>query len=185
MKRISVMQLHVLPAGFLLPLACLFFVSGLLYTLDIKGSVDKQKIELPLAQPFKPDLETLMQLTSRALLQRQLPVPDGEPSIKKNKKGVFVFRWNSLARSATIKAKRNDQNLTLVYRQRSLLTRVMRIHRAEAGVLFQAFSTLLAVGLMAVLFSGVYLALGIPRLRLPLLISVTMGTTLFCLFLLV
>ena len=40
--RNRVVQLHLLLAGFLLQLAIIYFASGVLYTLDIKGHIEKE-----------------------------------------------------------------------------------------------------------------------------------------------
>ena len=82
-SRYRIMQMHMLLAGFLLPIAIIYFISGALYTLDIKGHIEKQKITLHLEKPFTPDLERLTELTKAALLQRDLPLPDGEPVLRK------------------------------------------------------------------------------------------------------
>jgi hypothetical protein len=63
----------------------------------------------------------------------------------------------------------------LTYRERSPLAQVMRVHRAEAGPLVRIFSVSMAIALLVILASGVFLALGIPKLRRTAMLSLGAG----------
>jgi len=41
-QRMLIIQLHAVLACFFMPMALLYFISGALYSFDIKGDVDKQ-----------------------------------------------------------------------------------------------------------------------------------------------
>ena len=168
----------MLLAGFLLPMAIIYFISGALYTLDVKGHIDKQEIALKLEQPFSPDLEKLTTVAERALLARQLPLPDGEAVLRK-KRGSYELRWDDLSRVVTLVPGRDAYSATLTIRERSLLTQVMRIHRAEAGITFKILAVILAAGLVIIFSTGVLMAHNIPRLRRPVLLAIAAGLTTF------
>lgn len=172
------MQLHMLLAGFILPVAILYFIGGLLYTSDIKGSIDKQEFILQLDEPFKPDLDILFSLTKRALTDNQLPYPDAEPRLKK-KKGVYELRWGDLSHYVKLSGRPKDRVATLVFKKRSPLAQMMRIHRADAGIAFKVLSLIMAAGLILIFASGVYMAMSIPRFRKPLIFSISLGMALF------
>lgn len=177
-SRYRIMQAHMLLAGFLLPIAIIYFVSGALYTLDIKGHVEKQKITLQLESPFTPDLERLTALTKQALLARQLPLPDGEATLRK-KHGSYELRWGGLAHVATLTSGHKPRSALLTFRERSPLTQIMRIHRAEAGTTFKVLAIIMAVGLVIIFSTGVFMARTMPKLRRPILLAVAAGLSTF------
>ncbi len=53
-KRSKIIRWHMLLAIFLLPLALIYFISGALYTLDIKGSIQKETFSLQLEKYNAP-----------------------------------------------------------------------------------------------------------------------------------
>lgn len=157
-----------------MPMALLYFISGALYSLDIKGDVDKRVYTVALRQPFAPDLAQLSEPITAALEQRELSLPRGEPAISR-KKDSYEFRWGDLRRLVVAKPTDDPLQVELVYRQRSPLTQVMRIHRAEAGSVLSLVSSSMAFALILILASGVYLALGMPRLRHTALLALGAG----------
>lgn len=180
-NRFKIIQLHMLIASFLLPLAALYFISGALYTLGIKGSVAKQTFEVALAKPFEPNLELLTAVAGQALVERALPIPGGEPGLKK-KKGVYTFRWDGLRYSLTMVEGKSGGSVVLTYRERSLLTQLMRIHRGEAGALFKFLSIAAVAGLLFVFASGLYLAYTVTKFRRPSLIAMALGAVVLMVF---
>lgn len=173
------MRWHMLLAGFLLPLALVYFIGGALYTLDIKGHVSRQDFVIPLDQVFTPDLDWLVRLTTAELTARGLPVPGGEPALRK-KNGRYELRWGDLSHAVKVIAEPESGNVSVTFRERSLLTQVMRVHRAEAGTAFKVLAVILALGLILIFASGVQMAMGVPRMRAPVAIAagcglVTMG----------
>jgi hypothetical protein len=174
MPRLLIIKLHAIMACFFLPMALLYFISGALYSLDIKGSVDKQVYRLALDRPFAPDLAQLSDTVTAALEQHSLPLPGGHPSLAR-KKDSYEFRWGDVRRLVVVQSTDDPLHLELVYRQRSPLTQIMRIHRAEAGSLIRLLAVSMAAALVLVLASGVFLALGMPRLRRTALLALGTG----------
>lgn len=177
-SRQYIMRAHLLLAGFILPIAILYFVSGALYTIDIKGSVKRQTFKLQLETPFTPNLDYLVQVTQQALKERQIEQPEGDPVLKKKRSG-YELRWGDMTTVITLRPSNNVHTATLTVRQRSLLTQVMRIHRAEAGILFKVLAVVMVCGLIAMFATGVQMARHIPALRRPLVIAVTAGLLTF------
>jgi len=173
-QRMLVIKIHALLACFFIPLATLYFISGALYSLDIKGRIDKQTFSLPLGQPFTPNLALLSEVAARALVDHGLEAPGGEPLIAR-KKGSYQYRWGDLHRLVVIEPTADPLQVEFVYRERNPLAQVMRVHRAEAGWPIVTLSVTMATALLTILASGVYLAVGMPKLRRPALLALGAG----------
>ena len=173
-QRMLIIKLHAFLACLIMPMAALYFVGGALYSSDIKGDIDKQVFEIPLESPFVPELARLSVLARAALDQRHLLLPGGEASIAE-KKGSYEYRWGDLKRLVVIRPTSDPLQVELTYRERSPLAQVMRVHRAEAGPLVRIFSVSMAIALIVILASGVFLALGIPKLRRTAMLSLGAG----------
>lgn len=184
MTRYQMIQMHMLLAAFLLPLALMYLVSGILYTLDVKGHIKKQEIMVPLEQAFVPNLEDLKKQTINILKQKHMPTPGGEPSLKK-RKGVYELYWSDLKYAVKLQATSHPMTARLTVKKRNFLAQVMRIHRAEAGLVFQVFTIILVLGLMTILLSGVYMALMVPKFKRPVLWVMSLGFATFWVLILV
>ena len=173
-QRMSVIKLHAVLACFFMPMSLLYFISGALYSFDIKGDVDKQVYTVALKRPFAPDLEQLSDSVTIALDQHKLSLPTGNPVIRK-RRGSYEYHWGDLKRLVVVEPTDNPLEIELVYRERSPLTQLMRVHRAEAGSLIRAFSLGMVVSLILILGTGVFLAVGTPKLRRTALLALGAG----------
>lgn len=173
-QRMLIVKVHALLACFFMPLALLYFISGALYSFDIKGDVDKQVYTLALESPFTPDLARLSDTVTAALEERALSLPTGSPALVK-KKNSYEYRWGDLRRLVVVAPTDNPLQVELVYRQRSPLTQLMRVHRAEAGPVLRIFSLSMVVSLIVILGSGIFLAVGMPKLRRTALLALGAG----------
>lgn len=156
-KHQKLVYFHMLLASFFTPAILLFLITGSLYTFDVKGKVSKQKFELKLEKPFEPNLAILTQTVSSFLQNKHLIIPDGNPILKKLKKG-YKFYWSGLKYVVYFKAENANSIVHVSYKERSFLTQLMRIHRADAGIIFKTVSLLSVLGLVLVLVSGLYMA---------------------------
>ncbi len=173
-SRFKIVQLHMLLSSFVLPAVLLYILSGVLYTLGVKGSVAKQTFTVALERPFTPDLEFLTGVVAKTLAEKSLVFPDGDPSLKKSKSG-YKFLLSSLRYSVTVVGKKGEPSVEFTYRERSVLTQVMRIHRGEAGTMFKVVSIMAVAGLLLVFASGLYMAYTMPKFRRPSLIATGLG----------
>ena len=173
-SRFKIIQLHMLLSSFVLPAVLLYVVSGALYTLDVKGSVAKQTFMVALAKPFEPNLDLLTGVIEKTLVDKALVLPNGDSYLKKSKDG-HKFRWGDLRYSVTAVAKKDTSLVEVTYRERSVLTQVMRVHRAEAGTAFKFVSIMAVVGLLLVFLSGIYMAYTMPKFRNSSLIATGLG----------
>lgn len=183
-SRFKIVQLHMLLSSFVFPAVLLYIVSGALYTLDVKGSVAKQMFTVALEKPFEPDLELLTRVIEKTLLDKALVSPDGDSYLKKSKDG-YKFHWGDLRYSVTAVVKKDTSLVEFTYRERSVLTQVMRIHRAEAGTAFKFVSIMTVIGLLLVFMSGLYMAYTMPKFRNASLIATGLGVLIFFIVLVV
>lgn len=168
----------MLLAALVLPILLMYFISGILYTFDVKGHIKKQKIDIILVQPVRLHLDDLAAITEKSLIEHHLPIPDGDMSLKK-KKSSYLFRWGDLKYVVSVKTTKNPNILKMTVRERNFLTQVMRIHRADAGLAFKVIPLILLTGMLFVLLSGIYMALTIPKFRNPVLYTMGLSTALF------
>jgi len=178
LRRSQIIHVHMLLAALVLPILLMYFISGILYTFDIKGHIKKQKIDIVLVQPVRLQLDVLAAITEKSLIQHHLPIPEGDMTLKK-KKSSYLFRWGDLKYTVSVKTTKNPKVLKMTVRERNFLTQVMRIHRAEAGMVFKVIPSILLIGMLLVLLSGIYMALSIPKFRKPVLYSMGFSTALF------
>lgn len=182
-KRSKIIRWHMLLASFLLPFSLIYFISGALYTLDIKGGIQKETFSLQLETPFKPDLEMLTFAVTKMLNQKKLFIPDVNPILKKQK-SQYKLIWSDLKYSITAVTTEQAEVLEITHRQRSFLTQLMRIHRGEAGSVFKSLSLILVTGLILLFASGVYMALTVSQYKKSSLIAMFVGLLTLILFLL-
>jgi hypothetical protein len=173
--RYTVLRWHALIACFFLPLALLVFVSGTLYTAGIKGGVARQVLDVALGQPFHPDLAWLDGVARDALAAEGLPTPHGTPQLSR-RGGDYRYTWSDRRHHVALVAGPSPERAELVWRERSVLTQVMRIHRAESGAFLAVLTGMLGTGLVVVLVTGCWLALGLPRLKRQALTAVGAGS---------
>ena len=174
LSRSKIVQLHILLSSFVFPAVLIYVVSGALYTLNVKGSVAKQMFTVALEKPFEPNLEQLTRVIEKTLVAKALVLPDGDSYLKKSKDG-YKFHWGDLRYSVTGDLKKDTSLVEFTYRERSPLTQVMRIHRAEAGTAFKFVSIMVVLGLLLVFVSGFYMAYTIPKFRNSSLIATGLG----------
>ena len=71
----------------------MFFITGALYTWDIKGSYSSTRHDIPIHKPLQPQLSELVFLAETELEKRQLPTPTGPAKIKKMG-SAFKLEWS-------------------------------------------------------------------------------------------
>jgi len=177
-RRFKIIQLHMLFASFLFPIAVLYIVSGALYTFGVKGHVEKQVFTLTLENPFEPNLALLTKIVTKALEEKKLVLPGGDPYVTKSK-GVYKFRWKDLKYSVILVANKQRYSADLTYRKRSVLTQLMRIHRGVAGDKFKLLSIIATAGLLFTFVTGLYMAFRTTKHRYRSLLAMILGLLTF------
>lgn len=167
------MWAHLLIASVLMPFIIMAAVSGGLYLIGIKGKTEKTAISLPAGTnlDFKSDA---LKSEVKALLN-QLNLDDGFEYIK-NRGKVIQTRPTS---RAYYEFKQTDNGLTLSSVQPDFAKTMIELHKGHGPLSFKLYQKIVAVALILVMLSGVYLGLTNPRLRKSTVTMLVVGTALF------
>jgi len=162
-----------------LPLAMAYFVGGLVYTLGGSGDVSKSIYKV--SPQNLNDISTVVNSVRSVLSPTGMEVPDTDPRIK-DKGDKFRLTWNSLSRAIIFEQNESSGEAKITVKKRSALTKLMRIHRGEAGTLFKLTSIVLVAGLILTMLSGLFMAVNIAVYRNIVLTAMMSGILLTVLF---
>lgn len=172
MRRLLI-NIHLYLAAFLAPMLLLVAISGGLYLLNIKGDVTRESVTLPAGSMLDTNAPTL-EADVRALLVEAgidhdfeyLRVGGNKVVTRPTSREHYQFDLNAVGLSAT----RNTPDLQ---------GRMMELHKGHGPGLFKDFQKVLAVGLMFIVLSGLWLGLSARGLRNKTLLSTAAGSIVF------
>ncbi|ARN72948.1 PepSY domain-containing protein [Oceanicoccus sagamiensis] len=168
------MKIHALLAAFIFPVACLFLVTGALYTWGIKGNYETDNYAIDLSQPIEPELETLLELANTELGKRNLSLPSGKPKIK-SAGNHFYLDWSGAKKDIILEPTDNPLVAQLTVKQASWYRNLVQLHKAKGGVLFKIYAATFAIALALLLISGFIMAWQTPKLQRLTLITSLLG----------
>lgn len=173
MSRSFLTNIHLYIAALFAPVLLMMAFSGGLYLLGIKGSVEETVIELPADTTLNFKSATLKQDVANILAAA------GEPNKFEYTKG----RGNSLitrpASRQSYKLSQTDAGLQLTRLNPDLQAGLIELHKGHGPQAFKTFQKFMALGLVIVLLSGVWLGLSSNKLRRPTLLTGAVGLALF------
>ncbi len=170
MNRTVLIKLHVVLAAFMLPAFFMFLVTGALYTWEVKGEYQVQKIELDLVTALPSDQQALANMIEQQLQIRQIDVPSGKQSLKEVG-GAYQLEWTGANRDVLLAPTADPLKATLTVKNTTWYRHLVQLHKAKGGVVFKVYAALMALSLLLLLLSGVLMALQMPKLR-----TLTLGT---------
>jgi len=161
-NRIVLLNIHMLLAAFMFPVALMFLITGGLYTWGIKGSYSTDVYVVAVTEPLaEAELEGLV----TAELQRiDVALPEGSPKLK-NVGTSYMLEWTGSSRDVVFEPTADPLSYQLSVKETSWYRTFVQLHKAKGGVLFKVYAASLAVALFIILGSGLWLALQIPRFR--------------------
>ncbi len=177
-SRSVLMKVHALLAVFILPVAVMFFITGALYTWDIKGGYDTIVHELHLASPLRKELGELVGLAERELKKRNLALPTGQAKIK-TIGSSFKLEWTGSSRDVIIATTAQPLIAQLEIKQTSWYRQFVQLHKAKGGVPFKVYAAILATALLLLLITGFTMAWKTPKLRKLTLVTTVLGVVVF------
>ena len=180
MNRATLTKIHLLLAAFVLPVACMFLLTGGLYTWDIKGSYQSEIYDVELSQPLVADVLQLTQLASQALQRLGVEHPSGGAVLKRAGTS-FQLEWTGSARDVVLEPTENPLLAQLVVKETSWYRHFVQLHKAKGGQLFKVYAVIWAVALLAILISGFLLAWQVPKYRLLAVVCAGAGMLTFVL----
>ncbi|CAH0991171.1 hypothetical protein SIN8267_01273 [Sinobacterium norvegicum] len=163
-NRLLLMKIHTVLAAFALPIACMFLVTGALYTWGIKGDVSSEQYTIELQQPLQPELDQLIDLAEVALRSHQLSTPSGGAKIK-TVGDSFMLQWGGAQREVLIEPTADPGLATLTINEASGYKVLVQLHKAKGSVLFKIYATLFAGALLLLILSGFIMAWQTPKLK--------------------
>lgn len=169
---------HVLFAGFFLPVAIMFAVTGGLYTFKITGAYETRHAEKALVLGAEPKVDELQRIAQEWLMEIQGLEPSGTPSVRKLGTS-WAFDWPGVRREFTFEPTTREGVYKATYKEASWHRIFVQLHKAKGGLPFKVLAAMMAIGLIFLFASGVAMAYLQPRLRRVLYISLAFGTALF------
>jgi len=179
-NRQTLTKIHMLLAAFIFPVACMFLVTGGLYTWGIKGAYVSQSYEVQLDKPLVDDLAMLVELTEVELQRLSIASPSGGAKVKKIGPS-FQLEWTGAGRDVVLEPTADPLMATLTVKETTWYRNLVQLHKAKGGQLFKVYAAILAISLFTILLSGFLMAWGVPKYRKMSLTAAMAGIVLFML----
>jgi len=177
-NRSTLMKAHALLAAFILPVAIMFFVTGTLYTWDIKGDYDTTTHELHLQRPIQGELTELIELAKKELKRRDIEAPSGQAEIKRIGSSLRL-EWTGSNMDIIIEPTSQPLIAKLEIKRTGLHRQFVQLHKAKGGTLFKVYATAFSTALLLLLISGFIMAWQMPKLRKLTLATASLGIAAF------
>ncbi|MEP4148592.1 MAG: PepSY domain-containing protein [Halioglobus sp.] len=179
MMRKTMITLHMYVAAFFAPAVLLVAITGGLYLLGVKGSVEQEKVYSSEKNTINPESATLH--SDVAALLADAGVKSYHFEYIKVKGSTLYTRPTSREHYII---KLSPTGLEVIHARPSLQNRMMELHKGHGPSMFKTFQTAFAVGLLFIILSGLWLGVSAARLRRNTLLTVAAGTVAFTLLLL-
>ncbi len=176
----SLVSLHVLISTLFLPVALMLFISGSLYTWEIKGSYDSNEFLIDVEKPLKQDADFLKSIVLKYLNSNQIPHPSGWHGIVKDET-TYYFEWRGVDHKITLEPTELVNVAKLNVHETTFFKKMVLLHKAEGSFLFKFYTTLFAALFPFLLVTGLLLSWRNKNLRKIMLLSLSSGTIIFLL----
>ncbi len=180
MNRKTLMNVHMLLAAFMFPVALMFLITGGLYTWDYKGSYNKTSYDIVAPAGVTADLAQLTDLVADELQQREIEEPEGKAKLKKGGTS-YKLEWTGSSRDVVLEPTADSSVLRLTVSETTWYRTFVQLHKAKGGTVFKYYAAALAISLFVILASGLWMALQIPKFRQLTLGVLALGVVSFVL----
>jgi len=175
MSRSLLINVHLYLAAFFAPVLLMVACSGGLYLVGVKGNVSETAIDIPAGTELNFDSSTIDQDVARLLAVAG--EPDQFEYIKRRGGTMFTRPTSRQHYQIT----QTETGLLLTRRSPDLQSGMIELHKGHGPLAFKTFQKFMALGLLIVLLSGVWLGVSSSRLRVPTLLTSAAGLALFLL----
>lgn len=176
--RKLLIRVHVLIAGFFLPVGVMFLITGAFYTFSLSGNYNTRTYDLTLQQPISPDLAALVTLATTELQNRQIGLPTGKAGIRKVGSS-WQLEWTGANRDVLLAPAADPNMVKLTVRDTTPYRRLVQLHKAKGSLAFKLYAAAWATGLLILFVSGLALAWTIPSARRWAIGSLAAGLLVF------
>ena len=166
-------KIHLYVAAFFLPMLLAMAVSGGLYLLGVKGSVDSTPVSLSATKALFADSRTLDR-DVRELLNANGIAHDFE-YIKVSGNKVITRPTSTNYYEFII----HEDEAQATLNRPDLIKSLAELHKGHGPLFFKDLQKLMALGLLIVLLSGFWLGASSAGLRVPTLLTTIAGLSLF------
>lgn len=164
LNRIQIMKIHALLAAFIFPVACMFMITGALYTWGITGGYNINSYDITLDKPLQSEKATLIHLAESELKKLNLSNPSGNAKIKTAGEH-FMLEWTGSKKDITLEPTTNPLTAKLTVKHTSWHRNFVQLHKGKGGVLFKIYAVVFAMALLLLLVSGFIMAWQTPKLK--------------------
>lgn len=172
--RIKIMKFHALLAAFIFPVACMFMITGALYTWGIKGSYVDEAYAIHLKEAIRPELNQLTSLVESELKELELTTPSGNAKIK-TVGGHFFLEWTGSSKDIIIEPTDKKLVAKLTVKHTSWYRHLVQLHKAKGGTAFKVYAAVLSISIGLLLVSGFIMAWQTPKLKRLTFITFLIG----------
>ncbi|MBT3644396.1 MAG: hypothetical protein HN530_06300 [Gammaproteobacteria bacterium] len=173
--RATIIKLHLFVAAFFAPILLMVAVSGGLYLIGSKGNTERITLKVPETVVFDDDAVDLEAEVS-SLLQ-QLSQPADFEYLKTSGK-TLITRPTS---RTGFEISHTDNGLSVVEVRPDWIKTIVELHKGHGPTLFKTFQKVMAVGLLFIVLSGLWLGLTAKGLRKSTLLTSAAGAVIFLL----
>lgn len=178
--RHILLRIHALLAAFFLPFGVLFFITGALYTLEIKGSYHTTVHEVALDAPLTASLDALAVVAGDQLAALDLAPPSGGTRVR-SVGTSFAFEWSGANRDVILAPTADPLMARFEVKDTTWYRRLVQLHKAKGGVVFKSFAVASAVALLALFLTGTLMAWRHRPLRPHSIVASLAGLAVFVL----
>ncbi|MFT4996779.1 MAG: hypothetical protein ACI8RO_000116 [Flavobacteriales bacterium] len=173
MKRSILIKLHLYAAAFLAPAFLFLAISGGLYLVGVKGSVEQTVIVVPGQLVLDPRSASLYEDVQKVF---------STAGISHDFEYVKVKGQTLLTRPTSrnfYQFEMQPEGLVVSYNEPSIQSKLIELHKGHGPGIFKTFQKVIAVGLLFVVLSGFWLGVSALGLRRNTLIVTGSGAVLF------
>lgn len=172
--RKTMINLHLLFAGFLAPAFLLVAISGGLYLIGNKGKFDAEKLTLPASASL--DFQSATLDTDVRTLLDSAGIAHKFGYVKSRGANKIHLRPTS---RTYLEFVQTESGLTAFRVTPDFQGSMMELHKGHGPKLFKLYQKLVALGLIGVVFGGVFVGLLAKAYRRKTLAALGVGTVLF------
>jgi hypothetical protein len=172
MKRRLLVNLHLYAAAFLAPAFLFLAISGGLYLVGVKGSIENTVVVIPGELVLNPSSESLYEDVQKVLVAA---------GISHDFEYVKIKEKTLLTRPTSRNFYKFDiqpEGVVVSYNEPSIQSRLIELHKGHGPEIFKIFQKIIAVGLLFVVMSGFWLGVSALGLRRNTLIVTGAGVIL-------
>ena len=165
----NLMKLHLIFSAFMLPIAMLFLITGVIYFIfEYDGMYINNKYEIALSEPVSHDLEAMSSLVAPELESLGYPVPENgwKDIVELDEAPFFQFEWHDgLDRIIILKSSNQPEAGTLFVNEANFFKKMMLLHLAYGDIIFRIYAIIFSTMLFCMFITGYIIAWRMPQQR--------------------